>query len=88
MGAQNANRRSTEKVGKSDAERKRAYRRESVMSHKPQRLVGATLVSRDEPAIEWREYDRIAPGTYSVYCGWAKHYPDRGYKALDLPSAL
>ncbi len=50
------------------------------MSHKPQRLVGATLVSRDEPAIEWRDYDRIAPGVYRAYCRWASHYRDPEYK--------
>jgi len=36
------------------------------MSGTPQRM-GLIVVTRAEPAIEWREYDRIRPGIYAAY---------------------
>jgi hypothetical protein len=41
---------------------------------------GLTLVQRDEPEIEWREYPRIRPGSYFAYCRWARHYRDPGFR--------
>jgi hypothetical protein len=41
---------------------------------------GPTLVQRDEPEIEWRDYPRIQPGSYFVYCRWAKQYRDPGFR--------
>jgi hypothetical protein len=38
------------------------------------------LVKQSEPAIQWREYDRIEPGVYSAYCRSAKHYCDPEFK--------
>ena len=38
------------------------------------------LVPRSEPAIQWRDYDRIEPGVYPAYCRWAKIYRDPGFK--------
>jgi len=41
---------------------------------------GPVLLSHTEPAIEWRDYDRVEPGIYPAYCRWAKHYKDPGFK--------
>jgi hypothetical protein len=46
---------------------------------KPKQL-GPMLVSRTEPEIQWRDYDRIKPGVYPAYCRWARHYRDPGLK--------
>jgi hypothetical protein len=45
-----------------------------------QKVSGPTLVPRDEPEIEWRDYPRIQPGSYFAYCRWAKKYHDRGFR--------
>ena len=45
-----------------------------------QEVCGPTLVQRDEPEIEWRDYLRIQPGSYFAYCRWAKKYRDRGFR--------
>ena len=50
------------------------------MTRAPQRQLGPMLVSQSEPAIQWRDYDRIAPGIYPAYCRFAKHYRDPGFK--------
>jgi len=44
------------------------------------RQAGLSLVPRAEPAIRWRDYDRIEPGVYPAYCRWAKTYRDPGFK--------
>lgn len=31
-----------------------------------------------DDAIDWKTYDRVAPGEYSAYCTWAKWYFDPG----------
>jgi len=36
--------------------------------------------SNSEVQIEWSNYDRIAPGVYSAYCRFAKHYRDPGFR--------
>jgi hypothetical protein len=50
------------------------------MTRSPQRQHGPVLVPQSEPEIEWRDYDRIEPGSYPAYCRWAKHYRDPGFK--------
>jgi hypothetical protein len=49
------------------------------MTQKPQRQLGPILVPQTDPAILWRDYDRIVPGIYPAYCRWAKHYLDPGF---------
>jgi hypothetical protein len=45
------------------------------------RLTGTTkLRTKDPIAIDWKEYPRIEPGTYSAYCAWGKIYYDRQYR--------
>jgi hypothetical protein len=50
------------------------------MNRRPKKLIGPSLVSQSAPGIEWRDYERIEPGTYPAYCRWAKHYRDPGFK--------
>jgi hypothetical protein len=38
------------------------------------------IVSRGQPAVEWRNYPRIQPGDYSAYCRKARWYWEPGYK--------
>lgn len=45
-----------------------------------QKVSGPTLVQRDEPEIEWRDYPRIQPGSYFAYCRCAKRYRDPAFK--------
>jgi len=52
----------------------------AAMTAKPQRQRGPVLLPPSGPAIQWRDYDRIAPGVYPAYCRWAKHYRDPGFK--------
>jgi|KBSMisStandDraft_5_1062788.scaffolds.fasta_scaffold17868_5 hypothetical protein len=49
------------------------------MSGRLQKRLIPAVVTRREPEIGWRDYDRIAPGIYPAYCGWAKHYRDPGF---------
>jgi hypothetical protein len=46
---------------------------------KSQQRLGPVMV-RCEPEIEWRDYPRIQPGSYSAYCRFAKHYRDPGFR--------
>jgi len=47
---------------------------------RPRRQKQPDRAVADEPAIEWREYDRIEPGEYRAYCRSAKHYHDLRFK--------
>lgn len=38
-----------------------------------------TSDQRAAPAISWKEYVRLDPGTYSAYCQWAKYYRDPAF---------
>jgi hypothetical protein len=49
------------------------------LTRAPERQLGPVLVPPSEPAIQWRDYDRIEPGTYPAYCRWAKQYRDLGF---------
>jgi hypothetical protein len=47
------------------------------------KLRGESRVSirvHTEPAIQWRDYDRIEPGVYRAYCRCAEYYRDPGLK--------
>jgi hypothetical protein len=50
------------------------------MTQEPLRKPLPVLLAQSEPAIQWREYDRIEPGIYPAYCRWAKLYRDPGFK--------
>jgi hypothetical protein len=49
-------------------------------AHTPRKQPGPVLKIPAERTIEWRDYDRIAPGVYPAYCRWAKQYYDPGLR--------
>src|SRR6266446_4994799 len=50
------------------------------MTRKPQRQPKPVLVTPPDPAIQWRDYDRITPGAYAAYARWARCYQDPQFK--------
>ena len=42
--------------------------------------VGLKVIAGREPAVELREYPRIAPGVYRAYCALAKFHFDKFYR--------
>jgi hypothetical protein len=50
------------------------------MTGKSRSQDGRGVIPKYEPAIQWRDYDRIEPGVYPAYCRWAKCYRDPEFK--------
>jgi hypothetical protein len=50
------------------------------MTKQEQKFSDLGLSGRADLRIEWRDYDRIKPGTYPAYCRRAKYYWDPGFK--------